>query len=296
MSLSAFLGLDQTRIQSDFGFTESVYQHMRVPDRLKVVGLGEDKRPPVLQEEMPPLAYNMYIPERLSVAVETSDAGLRLPLNHLQQDISVLDTSSDTNENQRMKTEKTPASPPVRQKGSQRRSRKHHSQSLSVSSHEHSRAQVQPAPSPSPSAPLFPPFPSFEHNGNLFTVHNVYHTAKYLGQGISRLMVQSLVKKVHRRSSTVIENQMGNLATSQKSHPFSWQPSPSSGDSGNVSNVVSHDLNPKDVTAMRKQLTQISHRLDLLEKEVPIHKRKELLLLSAVVLAAVVNGWLWLRR
>ncbi|XP_043913536.1 mitochondrial fission factor-like isoform X4 [Protopterus annectens] len=208
MSLSAFLGLDQTRIQSDFGFTESVYQHMRVPDRLKVVGLGEDKRPPVLQEEMPPLAYNMYIPERLSVAVETSDAGLRLPLNHLQQDISVLDTSSDTNENQRMKTEKTPASPPVRQKGSQRRSRKHHSQSLSVSSHEHSR----------------------------------------------------------------------------------------SGDSGNVSNVVSHDLNPKDVTAMRKQLTQISHRLDLLEKEVPIHKRKELLLLSAVVLAAVVNGWLWLRR
>ncbi|XP_043913535.1 mitochondrial fission factor-like isoform X3 [Protopterus annectens] len=236
MSLSAFLGLDQTRIQSDFGFTESVYQHMRVPDRLKVVGLGEDKRPPVLQEEMPPLAYNMYIPERLSVAVETSDAGLRLPLNHLQQDISVLDTSSDTNENQRMKTEKTPASPPVRQKGSQRRSRKHHSQSLSVSSHEHSR------------------------------------------------------------SSTVIENQMGNLATSQKSHPFSWQPSPSSGDSGNVSNVVSHDLNPKDVTAMRKQLTQISHRLDLLEKEVPIHKRKELLLLSAVVLAAVVNGWLWLRR
>ncbi|XP_043913534.1 mitochondrial fission factor homolog A-like isoform X2 [Protopterus annectens] len=268
MSLSAFLGLDQTRIQSDFGFTESVYQHMRVPDRLKVVGLGEDKRPPVLQEEMPPLAYNMYIPERLSVAVETSDAGLRLPLNHLQQDISVLDTSSDTNENQRMKTEKTPASPPVRQKGSQRRSRKHHSQSLSVSSHEHSRAQVQPAPSPSPSAPLFPPFPSFEHNGNLFTVHNVYHTAKYLGQGISRLMVQSLVKKVHR----------------------------SSGDSGNVSNVVSHDLNPKDVTAMRKQLTQISHRLDLLEKEVPIHKRKELLLLSAVVLAAVVNGWLWLRR
>ncbi|XP_044308614.1 fetal and adult testis-expressed transcript protein homolog isoform X2 [Varanus komodoensis] len=68
-----------------------------------------------------------------------------------------------------------------------------------------------------------------------------------------------------------------------------WEASPALGSS-------LEDLGAAEILVMRKQLTRISGRLQVLEEQRVAWHQKELLLYSALLSTCLLSTWLWLRR
>ncbi|XP_009668231.1 mitochondrial fission factor homolog B isoform X2 [Struthio camelus] len=271
-----FWGLELNRVRCDLLFTEAINQSMQVPNRLKVAdGFSPVNEEPTT-EDVPP-SFRMHIPDRISLA-EIMDTGPRPILLDQQRKVpSTVGHESSDSSVQPAALGELPFLRVASRSSTQKRKRSGHHSSrsrrerapgdyaqLALHSPGQHHERLDTCPLPTRSAPL----PLLTQTGRIYSVQNIFQTMCLLGQVL-----------FHRVRDTL-----------QDSVPSSSQ------ETGPALESSLEEVGMAEMAAMRKQLTRISGRLQVLEEQCNGWRRKEALVYSVLISACLINTWLWLRR
>uniref|UniRef100_A0A3B1IKW7 Mitochondrial fission factor n=1 Tax=Astyanax mexicanus TaxID=7994 RepID=A0A3B1IKW7_ASTMX len=242
-------------------YTEVISKRMRVPERLRVGqgGPAEETRPENLHA-----VYSMHVPDRL--ALTAPDLSPR-PLFSKQSATSMWDLQRGAWDKEAHMRESI-QSPLRRSYSDQTFGRTppgtptHSKQAL----HSPSRSAGR-APPVGPDPPLPEPLQFSNLPPSLLSPQSMLQAARQLGQRASKKLLQTVTQKYS--TSTMQE---------------SWL-SPEEENGTAVEFIV-----------LRRQVLKMSRRIAGLERQNAERKQNELVLLTLLLSACLLNGWLWMRR
>ncbi|XP_072518671.1 mitochondrial fission factor homolog B-like isoform X2 [Salminus brasiliensis] len=268
-------------------YTEVISQRMRVPERLRVGhgGLAEETRPEDLLA-----VYSMHVPDRLALT-DAPDLSPR-PLFSKQSATSVWDLQREAWDKEAQMRDAV-QSPLRRSYSDQTFGRTppgtptHSKQAQAL--HSPSVRSAGRAPPVHPDPPLPEPLQFSNVPPSLLSPQSMLQAARQLGQQASKKLLQTVTQKYSTRfgfpenpppQPVEVHSDQTRKSTTQES----WlSPEEESGTA--VEFIV-----------LRRQVVKMSRRIAGLERQNAERKQNELVLLSLLLSACLLNGWLWMRR
>ncbi|XP_007244514.3 mitochondrial fission factor-like isoform X1 [Astyanax mexicanus] len=267
-------------------YTEVISKRMRVPERLRVGqgGPAEETRPENLHA-----VYSMHVPDRLALT-DAPDLSPR-PLFSKQSATSMWDLQHGAWDKEAHMRESI-QSPLRRSYSDQTFGRTppgtptHSKQALHSPSVSRSAGRAPPV---GPDPPLPEPLQFSNLPPSLLSPQSMLQAARQLGQRASKKLLQTVTQKYSTRfgfpenpppQPVEVHIDQTRKSTMQES----WL-SPEEENGTAVEFIV-----------LRRQVLKMSRRIAGLERQNAERKQNELVLLTLLLSACLLNGWLWMRR
>ncbi|KAM9451631.1 mitochondrial fission factor homolog B-like isoform 2-T2 [Clarias gariepinus] len=270
-------------------FTAVISERMRVPERLQVTQSAvEDLK---ARAEDLPAAFSMHVPDRLAL----TDAPDLSPRPHFSQHVPRGHAFSKRNLRQEPwdgdATSRGLIQSPLRRSYSDQTFGRTLSGTPGRSKHGpsagHSAGTMPPVPKDSP-LPALPQGLS-AITPVLLSPQSVLQVARKLGKQASNRILQTVAQKYSSR-----------FGFPEKPSP---QPVEDRADQALKSTTQEFWRNPEEesgttveLMVLRRQMMKMNRRITSLEKQNADRRQSEVLLLSLLLSACVINGWLWIRK
>ncbi|XP_069469153.1 mitochondrial fission factor-like isoform X2 [Ambystoma mexicanum] len=300
MSSQIFWGPDLNRVKFDVKFTETINQCMQVPNKLQILEQSTSQVDGVAADDQP-LSFQMRIPERISLAgVEMMEIGLRPFQFELLSRRPEFFTPAPRGLSMHAPISTEFPSLKTKTKAGSRTQRRQSRTQTAQTNSENILTATRAGPNGQEmcSCPVLAhPVPPFAEDGRIYSLSNVCRILHCLGCLLFRRLQSAFYFPSHPSLSSREENAVCRQDAQRRlPPPSSLLPVSTQNVDPNTVDRPVEDIGLVEIIAMKKMLTNISGRLQILEEERAGGYPKELLIYTALLTACLINTLLWMRK